>query len=175
MNIKLSRDIAGSILDIGGGGECVIGQVFGDAVIAVDISQEELDEAPDCCKKQLMDARDLRFPDGSFDNVTFFYALMYMSRDTQRQAIAEAARVLRPGGMIHIWDADIRSACPEPFIVDLDIAAGRKTIRVSYGIVKDEAQDSDAILRHLEAAGLSPARASVSKQNGQFFIRATKE
>ena len=98
-----------------------------------------------------------------------------MSRDTQRQAIAEAARVLRPGGMIHIWDADIRSACPEPFIVDLDIAAGRKTIRVSYGIVKDEAQDSDAILRHLEAAGLSPARASVSKQNGQFFIRATKE
>ena len=61
-------------------------------------------------KKMLMDGTDLQFDDGSFDHVTFFYSLMFMSQREQEQAIQEAARVLKHGGELHIWDCDIASA-----------------------------------------------------------------
>ena len=90
MRIEIREKLTGPILDIGGGGEGVIGQIYGDQVIAIDHSREELDEAPDCCEKRVMDAEKLVFPDQSFDNVTFFYSLMYMTGDTQKKAIREA-------------------------------------------------------------------------------------
>jgi ubiquinone/menaquinone biosynthesis C-methylase UbiE len=93
--IEIIENLNGSILDIGGGGEGVIGQIYGKKVIAIDNRQEELDEAPDCCQKELMDATELLFPDESFDQVTFFYSLMYMTEEIQHRAICEAARVLR--------------------------------------------------------------------------------
>lgn len=108
MTIEIKEKLDGSILDIGGGGEAVIGQIYKDRVTAIDNRQEELDEAPDCCIKQLMDATELLFPDNSFDNVTFFYTLMYMTEETQRKSICEAARVLKAGKMMNIWDCDIR-------------------------------------------------------------------
>ena len=43
--IKLQADLRGSILDIGGGGEGVIGRLYGRQVVAIDNRQEELDEA----------------------------------------------------------------------------------------------------------------------------------
>ena len=73
MTIEIKEKLTGSILDIGGGGEAVIGQIYKDRVTAIDNCKEELEEAPDCCSKQLMDATELSFPDDSFDNVTFFY------------------------------------------------------------------------------------------------------
>lgn len=172
MNIEISDNIIGSILDIGGGGEGVIGQFFGNRVVAIDNAQEELDEAPDCCKKRLMDATELLFQDSSFDNVTFFYSLMYMTEDAQKAAILEAARVLKPEGSLYIWDADIRCAYPQPYVVDLDIASEKKEIHVSYGIVKTDTQNSDTILRFLQDAGLSAE--STSKKDGHFFICCKK-
>ena len=172
MKIEISDHINGSILDIGGGGECVIGQVFGSRVIAIDNMQEELDEAPDCCEKRLMDAAELLFPDDFFDNVTFFYSLMYMTRDTQKAAICEAARVLKPEGCLYIWDCDIRRAWPDPFLVDLDIVSEGKTIHTSYGIAKTDAQDSGMISQFLQSADLDAA--CVSKEDGHFFIRCKK-
>ena len=70
MTIEIKEKLTGSILDIGGGGEAVIGQIYKDRVTAIDNCKEELEEAPDCCSKQLMDATELSFPDDSFDNVT---------------------------------------------------------------------------------------------------------
>ena len=70
MTIEIKETLTGSILDIGGGGEAVIGQIYKDRVTAIDNCEEELEEAPDCCSKQLMDATELLFPDDSFDNVT---------------------------------------------------------------------------------------------------------
>lgn len=74
----------------------------------------------------LMDGTDLQFDDGSFDHVTFFYSLMFMSQREQEQAIQEAARVLKHGGELHIWDCDIASAYPEPFCIGKNV--------VGYGI-----------------------------------------
>lgn len=75
MTIEIKETLTGSILDIGGGGEAVIGQIYKDRVTAIDNCEEELEEAPDCCSKQLMDATELLFPDDSFDNVTFCFAV----------------------------------------------------------------------------------------------------
>jgi hypothetical protein len=51
----------GLILDIGGGGEGVIGQLKGKQVVAIDLSRQELDEAPgEPLLKIVMDAYPLR-------------------------------------------------------------------------------------------------------------------
>ena len=56
---KLRGD--GLILDVGGGGEGVIGRLNGAQVVSVDTSAEELREAPGGPLKLVMDARELRF------------------------------------------------------------------------------------------------------------------
>jgi len=173
MTIEIKSDLKGSILDIGGGGEAVIGQIYCDKVTAIDNRQEELDEAPDCCSKLLMDATELKFSDCSFDNVTFFYTLMYMTADTQQKAICEAARVLRVGGLISIWDCNINAAYPEPFIVDLDIHTGNDTIHTTYGIVKKDTQSLDSIIDLVEHTGLNIV--FLKEDNGQFQIQCTKD
>ena len=173
MIIKIESDLIGSILDIGGGGEAIIGQVYGDKVIAIDNRQEELDEAPNCCTKLLMDAEKLSFPDVSFDNVTFFYTLMYMTKESQIKAINEAARVLKVGGTMCIWDCTILSAYPEPFVVNLDIRFADKNIHTSYGVVKLDTQSLDSISQLINDAGLNII--SQKEENGQFNIVCRKD
>lgn len=135
--VTIIQNLNGSILDIGGGGEGIIGRVYGHQVTAIDNCQEELDDAPDGYQKILMDACGLTFPACSFDHVSFFYSLMFMNTDAQPKAISEAVRVLKPGGSLHIWDAEISSAYPEPFTVDLDIQMPREKIHTTYGIISD--------------------------------------
>ena len=101
------------------------------------------------------------------------YSLMYMTEETQQSAICEASRVLKAGGTMHIWDCDIGSAFPDPFVVDLDIRSGDKRIRTSYGIVKADAQSSDSVIRLLEQAGLGII--FLKENNEQFHIQCRKE
>jgi ubiquinone/menaquinone biosynthesis C-methylase UbiE len=68
----------GPILDIGGGGEGIIGRMKTTQVVAIDISREELADAPAGPLKIVMDATDLKFLDGSFATATSFYTLMYI-------------------------------------------------------------------------------------------------
>lgn len=152
MKINISKTLRGSILDIGGGGEGIIGQVYQGQVTAIDNRQDELDEAPTGFKKVLMDASQMTFDNESFDNVTAFYSLMYMEKTIQVDAIMEAARVLRTNGELHIWDAEIESAYPNPYVTDLDIDANGKHVHTSYGIIKDDA-----------------------KQNAEFFVDICKK
>lgn len=46
-NINSNKTVQGKILDIGGGGEGIIGQVLGDKVVTIDKLKEELEEAPE--------------------------------------------------------------------------------------------------------------------------------
>src|SRR5512140_283528 len=70
----------GLILDIGGGGWGVIGQLKGQQVIAIDISDKELLEAPPGpLLKIVMDARELKFLDGTFSTATVLFTFMFMS------------------------------------------------------------------------------------------------
>ena len=45
MRLVLKKELEGAILDVGGGGEGVIGRIYGPRVVAIDNRQEELDEA----------------------------------------------------------------------------------------------------------------------------------
>ena len=98
---------------------------------------------------------------------------MYMTEVTQFHAICEAARVLKMNGSINIWDCDIRTAHPEPFIVDLDIRSGNKSIHTSYGIVKKDKQSSDSMTQALKRAGLKLV--FLREENGHFHIQCIKE
>src|SRR5579864_4997675 len=64
---------SGYILDIGGGGEGIIGLMKPSQVIAIDLSKQELEDAPAGPLKIIMDATDLKFLDTSFDTATAFF------------------------------------------------------------------------------------------------------
>ncbi|MDY4140132.1 MAG: class I SAM-dependent methyltransferase [Eubacteriales bacterium] len=169
MTIVLSRELTGDILDLGGGGEGVIGRIYAGQVTAIDVSREELDEAPCVCRKVVMDATAMIFPDASFDHVTSFYTLMYMTAEQQRQALLETARVLRPGGMLHIWDAAFPAPYPEPFLAELDIDAAGTPIHTTYGVIKLDGQSADSIVALAADAGLVPA--GREEKAGHFRLR----
>lgn len=78
---------------------------MGARLDAIDISptfirhaQAEEDREPLGIRYQVADGRALPFPTGSFEFVTAFMSLMDMP--DQAQALAEAARILRPGGFL---------------------------------------------------------------------------
>jgi ubiquinone/menaquinone biosynthesis C-methylase UbiE len=101
---------SGYILDIGGGGEGIIGRMKPSQVVAIDLFKEELLEAPPGPLKIVMDATDLKFLDGSFKTATAFYSLMYMKPEIQKKVFGEVYRVLEKGGRWLIWDAEIPTA-----------------------------------------------------------------
>jgi len=98
----------GYILDIGGGGEGIIGILKGDRVIAIDPRNNELEEAAQGPLKIVMDARELRFLDNTFNTVTAFYMLMYLKNKSDYENVfGEVFRVLMPGGQFLIWDVSV--------------------------------------------------------------------
>ena len=121
-------DAAGFILDVGGGGEGIIGQLKGPQVVAIDPNQRELAEAAAGPLKIIMDARDLQFLDATFGAATAFFTLMYIRAPDHAQVFGEVFRVLVPGGTFLIWDAILP---PRPGDVDEE-----KTIAVFPLLVK---------------------------------------
>ena len=120
-----------------------------------------------------MDATQLDFKDNSFDHITSFYTLMFMSAEDQKSAISEAARVLVNGGEVHIWDCDILSAYPEPFCVDVAVQLPDEQISTSYGIVKKDTQDKLSITELCLEAGLILVCQNSSKYG--FHLRFKKD
>ncbi len=151
-------DASGWILDIGGGGEGVIGRLKGSNVIAIDIRRDELVEAPAGPLKLIMDATDLQFLDHTFDTVTAFFSLMYFNHDTRPQVFHEVHRVLTSGGKFHLWDVTI----PPPtdpskrvFAVPLTIHLPHETIQTGYGVTwQHREQTLDDYLQLAQETGL---------------------
>jgi ubiquinone/menaquinone biosynthesis C-methylase UbiE len=126
----------GYILDVGGGGEGIIGQLKGQQVVAIDRRKSELEEAPEGPLKIVMDASDLKFLDGTFQTVTAFFSLMFMPKDLHRIVFEEINRVLKPGGNLRVWDINVRT----PFILEkrgfafrLDVNLPEKLVQTGYG------------------------------------------
>jgi len=129
-------DCSGLILDIGGGGEGVIGLLQKNVVIAIDIRKSELDESPPGAVKVVMDAADMHFHDETFDLAVAFFSLMYVPPAKRERLFHECRRVLQPMGRFLIWDVTIpRRTDPtrDIFVVPLRIRLPHTTIHTSYG------------------------------------------
>ncbi len=129
--------LPGLVLDIGAGGEGIIGQVAGSH--AVGIAPEEhrrgLEAAPGCGLKVMMDARDMKFLDNSFDTATAFFTLMYIPTADHRQVFSEVHRVLKPGGTFLLWDMAIPENTTEKtsFVLGIEVRLPEKTVLTGYG------------------------------------------
>jgi SAM-dependent methyltransferase len=147
----------GLIMDIGGGGEGVIGQLKGKQVVAVDLSKRELEDAPgQPLLKIVMDARDLKFLDKTFDTATVFFTFMYIASADHAKVFQEIHRVLRPGGRLLIWDVVFpQKADPRQLFVmyPLHIRLPGKEINTGYGVKIAEGQGADHLLELAGAAG----------------------
>jgi len=170
------RKINGLVLDIGGGGEGIIGLLYGECTVSIDNLKEELDEVKNESLKIIMDACKLKFLEESFSMATFFYSLMYMGTIAKEKALSEAARVLKKNGVLEIWDTEIPE-CDESekdiFIANLEVVLNGEIITTGYGVgLEYKQQTIKSICALIEKYGMSIKK---SKSIGKaFHIVATK-
>ena len=92
------------VLDVGGGGEGIIGMLKGRNVIAIDSLKQELIETNNESLKIVMDAKKLLFLDSTFSYVTAFFTFMYIPIDDFDTIFSELWRVMKPGGKFLVWE-----------------------------------------------------------------------
>ncbi len=169
-------DADGYILAIGGGGEGTIGRLKGSQVIAIDISKRELEEAPEGPLKIIMDARDLKFLDKTFNTVTSFFTLMYINGNDHEKVFREMFRVLKPGGKLFLWGAIIpkqTDSNQDRVIVPLTIKLPQKEVRTGYGVrMPQEDHDLAYYIKMSEKVGFKVA--FKESKNRVFHIIAQK-
>ena len=166
----------GLILDIGGGGEGVIGQLKGQQVIAIDISKRELEEAPPGPLKIVMDARDLMFLDDTFNTATVFFTFMYIDSNDHQQVFEELQRVLKPGGRLLIWDVifpDLTDKKKNMALFPFKFNLPDKEIRTGYGVRRPEREQG--LAHFLELAKNTGFQIVSQKEKDRwFFLEAMK-
>lgn len=129
-------DSAGWILDVGGGGEGIIGRMYGPRVVAIDPIERELAEAPAGPLKIVMDGRELKFLSGAFQNVTAFFTFMYIPRPERPKVMREVHRVLAPGGVFRLWDVEQcarTDRSKEVIIYRFSFRLPSETVQTGYG------------------------------------------
>lgn len=167
----------GYVLDIGGGGEGIIGILKGEKVIAIDARKEELEEAADGPLKIIMDARNLQFLDSTFNTITAFFTLMYLkSKPDHEEVLSEVFRVLKPGGQFLIWDVSVpqRPKGEERnYLVPVMVAVKDRVVDTGYGQPWPEEEHDLAFF--VDLAEKSGFQVMEQREDGQtFFLQLQK-
>lgn len=157
-NVSVNKEYGNSlILDVGGGGEGIISKLYGRNVVAIDRILRELEETTNDAIKIVMDACDMKFIGNTFDVTTIFFTLMYMKREEQEKAISEVFRVLKPGGILDIWDVNIPiydGGKKDLYVVRLNVNLPDEIISTGYGrFLNDRGQQMSDILEILKVNG----------------------
>ena len=160
------------ILDLGGGGEGIIGLLRGRQVVAVDKRQDELEGCASGPIKVVADATELPFLDASFDAATAFFFLMYVPNEDRPAVLDETFRVLRPGAKLHIWDVTIPARgdrTEDIFVVPIRAELPSKNVQTGYGVRWDGREMSaDSITKMALDAGF--ALVDVTEEGETFHL-----
>lgn len=160
------------ILDLGGGGEGIIGQLRGRQVVSVDNRQDELEGCASGPIKVVADATELPFLDTSFDTATAFFFLMYVPNEDRPAVLNEAFRVLRPGAKLHMWDVTIPvrgDRTQDLFVVPVKAELPGKTIQTGYGVPwEGREMTADSITKMALDAGF--ALVDVTEEGETFHL-----
>lgn len=171
-----SIELKGRILDIGGGGEGIIGQFKGRQVIAIDPKKSELEVAtPGEYLKIIMDAKDLQFLDETFDTVTAFFTFMYIPCSDHEIVLKEIYRVTKKGGEFVLWDIKIpkRENSDKDFIgLYLEVKFGEKTVETGYATKWSKVQDLEYYVKIGSSIGFTSVE--TKEFNELFYIRFYK-
>jgi SAM-dependent methyltransferase len=169
-------DAQGYILAIGGGGEGVIGQLKGQQVIAIDISKRELEGTPAGPLKIIMDARDLKFLDNTFNTAASFFTLCYINESDHEKVFEEIFRVLVSGGRFLMWDVIFLKRVDEKkdiAIVPLLVKLPNKEITTGYGVHwPEKAHDLSYYMQLAEKAGFKLV--ARQEKDKWFFLELIK-
>lgn len=170
--VVLERDIKGNrVLDIGGGGEGIIGLSYGSKVVAIDQRKEELEEAPEGPLKLVMDARELTFLDNSFDTVTSFFTLMYVKKEEHEKVLSEIYRVLKNHGAFILWDVTIPkydNSIKDIFVIQLEIDTPAKLIKTGYGVLR---KDKEQNIEHFINIGKKVGFNIIKEEKGEHIFK----
>lgn len=115
VELSASLDVAGRrVLDAGCGQGAFVARLHraGARAFGLEVDPRTLEAArstgvPDT-QLTLSDGRTLPYPDGAFEGVCFVFSLHHVPGDARAGMLAEAARVLVPGGHLFVVE-------PEPF------------------------------------------------------------
>jgi SAM-dependent methyltransferase len=166
----------GFILDIGGGGEGIIGQLKGAQVVAIDPSKRELVDAAPGPLKIIMDGSELKFMDATFKTVTAFFSFMFIPLALREKVFAEAWRVLAPGGHFKMWDTLVPPRgehSEEYFAVRLEIHLPDREVSTAYGLPWPvEGYDLESYLHAAQAAGFEVV--TQEQQGVLFYVELEK-
>jgi len=159
--------IEGFVLDIGGGGQGVIGRLYNKQAIAIDASEKELKDTENEALKIVMDATDLKFLPASFELCTSFFSLMYVPKSTHLKVFEEAHRVLKDNGSFLLWDVRIPQKFGDykAFMVHLKVRLPDEEMEAGYG-VKWQQQNMEYFKKLAEKAKFK-AKSELSK--GEIF------
>lgn len=164
------------ILDIGGGGEGIIGLLKGRDVIAIDRVKRELEEMKNSSLKIVMDASELQFLDETFSYATAFFTFMYIPEADFERVLSEIWRVLKPGAELMVWEP-IFTIPPEEqskklAVIPLKIhLPNDSVIETGYGGVL-RGQNTEAIIRPAKKVGFKVTAKKVDKHT--FFVKLQK-
>ena len=172
-------DINGRILDIGGGGEGIIGQLKGNNVVSIDFRKSELEEALEAgdteSLKIIMDAKDLHFLDNTFDTITAFFSIMYIPKSDHKKIFKQIYRVLKQAGEFVIWDPIIpekKDKNKELYVVLIEVQIKNKKVKTGYGTQWNKEQDINYFINLVTNVGFKIVDQKVEKE--YFFLKLQK-
>ena len=124
-----------------------------------------------------MDARDLKFLDGTFERATAFFSLMYFkNRPDYQRVFGEVYRVLKPGGQFLIWDVSVERPVgvdQEIYVIPLLVRVSGREIETGYGQRwPQEAHDPSFYVSLAEESGF--CLLEEEERERVFFLRFEK-